>query len=41
MMKAVCTTCKEKYEISPTMEYLVKMGMVPENQKFYCDWCRE
>ncbi|MGY5149941.1 MAG: hypothetical protein ACW9W3_07740 [Candidatus Nitrosopumilus sp. bin_68KS] len=39
-MMATCTKCNEKYEVSSAMEYLVKMGMVPESQKFCCEWCR-
>ncbi|AJW71538.1 hypothetical protein NADRNF5_1860 [Nitrosopumilus adriaticus] len=39
-MMAVCTKCREKYEVSSSMEYLIKMGMVPESQRFCCEWCR-
>lgn len=40
LMMAVCVKCKEKYEISSAMEYLLKMGLVPESQRFCCEWCR-
>ncbi|CAD6513361.1 hypothetical protein NMT12_190032 [metagenome] len=40
-MKVPCTNCTEHYELSQTVEYLVKMGLISYQKQLICDRCRE
>jgi hypothetical protein len=40
IMKIPCAQCSERYELSTSVEYLIKMGMIPFERPFYCEECR-
>ncbi len=39
-MEIPCSNCSECYEISKTVEYLIKLELTPIDKKFVCDGCR-
>ncbi|WP_297471588.1 hypothetical protein [Nitrosopumilus sp.] len=39
-MKIPCSNCHEHYELATSVEYLMKMGLVPYDKSLHCEECR-
>lgn len=40
-MKVSCSQCHEIYELPTSIEYLLKMGLIPFDKPLYCTACRK
>lgn len=40
LLKISCSKCHNRYELASSLEYLMKMGLVPYDRSLYCEECR-
>lgn len=38
-MKISCIKCHQRYELASSLEYLLKMGMIPFDRPLLCEEC--